>query len=216
MLDMNKEPHELLTHASPVVDRETSTSRTHSLDVEQLLSHADENAKTKSGSSSLGPDPSSRWVKRLKLCTLGSARGTKSEQIGETSSNEKVKNTFSKTSLETKVVCPAEGQTVPDLPATALTNGNPSFTEAKKTVDITLSHPWIQRWSHSRAACSQKSHELVEFREPKSSNTTIEEFQKKQFPSIAAMALMGKAMNGLNPSELTKKGPIIVWNTKGF
>ncbi|XP_057456421.1 uncharacterized protein LOC130747488 [Lotus japonicus] len=216
MLDMNKEPHELLTHASPVVDRETSTSRTHSLDVEQLLSHADENAKTKSGSSSLGPDPSSRWVKRLKLCTLGSAHGTKSEQIGETSSNEKVKNTFSKTSLETKVVCPAEGQTVPDLPATALTNGNPSFTEAKKTVDITLSHPWIQRWSHSRAACSQKSHELVEFREPKSSNTTIEEFQKKQFPSIAAMALMGKAMNGLNPSELTKKGPIIVWNTKGF
>jgi hypothetical protein len=41
-----------------------------------------------------------------------------------------------------------------------------------------------------------------------------EEFKNKQFPSIAAMALMGKAMNCFNPSELTKKGPVIVWNTK--
>jgi len=29
--DINKRPHELLTLASPMVDRETSTSRTHSL-----------------------------------------------------------------------------------------------------------------------------------------------------------------------------------------
>ncbi|KAJ1428199.1 hypothetical protein SESBI_09206 [Sesbania bispinosa] len=189
--DINEEPPELLTLGSPVVDREPSTSRTHSLDMEQLLSHA----RSKSSSSSLGSDPSSRWVKRLKLCTLDSAHGTKSEKIEETPSHEKM---------------------VPDLPATVLTNDKSSFTEAKKTVDITLSHPWIQRWSHSRAASSQKGHELVELREPKSSNTMLEEFQKKQFPSIAAMALMGKAMNSLNPSELMKKGPVIVWNSKGF
>ncbi|TKY67572.1 F-box protein [Spatholobus suberectus] len=122
----------------------------------------------------------------------------------------------SKTSLEPKMVHQAEGQMVPDLPATVSTNGKSSFTEAKKTIEITLSHPWIQRWSHNRAASSQKRHELGQLREPKSSNAVLEEFQKKQFPSIAAMALMGKAMNSLNPSKLMKKGPVIVWNMKGF
>ncbi|KAK7404428.1 hypothetical protein VNO78_05318 [Psophocarpus tetragonolobus] len=216
--DINQEPHELLTEENPVVERETSTSRTHSLDLDHFLSHA----RSNSGSSSLGSDPSSRWVKRLKLCTLGSAYGTENTKIGETSSHEKVKTIFgkimkdSKTSLEPKTVHHAEGQMVPEVPATVSTNDKSSFTEAKKTVEITLSHPWIQRWSHNRAASSQKRHELGELREPKSSNVVLEEFQKKQFPSIAAMALMGKAMNSLNPSELMKKGPVIVWNMKGF
>ncbi|XP_061353081.1 uncharacterized protein LOC133297870 [Gastrolobium bilobum] len=212
--DINQEPHELLTPESPVVDWENSTSRTHSLNVEHL-SIADEQARSKSGNSSLGSDPDSRWVKRLKLCTLGSAHGTRSAKLGESSSHEKVNNIFSKimkgstTSLEPKIVYHAEGEMVPDLPATVLTNGKSSVTEAKKTVEITLSHPWIQRWSHNRAASSHKRHELVELREPKSSNTVLlEAFQKKQFPSIAAMALMGKALNNINPSELMKKGPI--------
>ncbi|RDX79119.1 F-box protein, partial [Mucuna pruriens] len=218
--DINQEPHELLSQESPVVDRETSTSRTHSLDLDHFLSHADKHARSNSVNSSLGSDPSSRWVKRLKLCTLGSAHGTESTKIEETSSHEKVNKIFgkivkdSKTSLEPKIVYHAEGQMVQDLPVTVSTNEKSSFTEVKKTVKITLSHPWIQRWSHNRAASSQKRHELAELREPKSSNTVPEEFQKKQFPSIAAMALMGKAMNSLNPSELMKKGPVIVWNMK--
>nr|KYP66093.1 hypothetical protein KK1_012377 [Cajanus cajan] len=208
--DINQEPHELLNQESPVVDRETSTSRTHSLDLDHFLSHADERARSNSGSSSLGSDPSSRWVKRLKLCTLGSAHGTEITKIGETSSHEKVNNIIGRIMKDSKT------SLVPDLAATVSTNGKSSFTEAKKTVEITLSHPWIQRWSHNRSAPSQKSHELGEFHEPKSSNALLEEFQKKQFPSIAAMALMGKAMNSLNPSELMKKGPVIVWNMKGF
>ncbi|KAK7264285.1 hypothetical protein RJT34_31892 [Clitoria ternatea] len=219
--DMNQEPHELLTIESPVVDRETSTSRTHSLDLEHFLSHADDHARSNSSNSSLGPDPSSRWVKRLKLCTLGSSHGTEDTKIGESSSGQKI-NIFGKmvndsnTSLEPKMGYPTEGQKVPDLPATVLTNSKSSFTEAKKTVDITLSHPWIQRWSHNRATSSQKKHELAELRDPNSSSTLREEFQKKQFPSIAAMAMMGKAMKSLSPSELMKKGPVTVWNTKGF
>ncbi|KAL2328964.1 hypothetical protein Fmac_022391 [Flemingia macrophylla] len=204
--DINQEPHELLAEESPVVDGETSTSRTHSLDLDHFLSHA----RSNSGSSSLGSDPSSRWVKRLKLCTLGSAHGTESTKIGETSLHEKVNNIFGKIMKDRKT------SLVPELPAKVLTNGKSSFTEAKKTVEITLSDPWIQRWSHNGVAPSQKRQELGELHEPKSSNAVLEEFQKKQFPSIAAMALMGKAMNSLNPSELTKKGPVIVWNMKGF
>ncbi|XP_019448493.1 PREDICTED: F-box protein At2g16365-like isoform X2 [Lupinus angustifolius] len=206
--------------ASPVADRENSTSRTRSLDVEHLLSHADENEMSKSGNSSLGPDPSSRWVKRLKLCSPRSAHGTKSATIGETSLHAKVNNTFikmkgSKTRLEPKMACHTEERMVPDLCATVLTNGKSSSTEENKTAEITLSHPWIRRWCHNHDISPQKKHALTEFREPKFSNTP-EEFQKKQFPSIAAMAMMGKAMNCLNPSELMKKGPVVVWNMKGF
>ncbi|CAL5212388.1 unnamed protein product [Lathyrus oleraceus] len=222
--NINEEPHELLTLASPV-DMETSTSRTRSLDVDQLLSNEKGHARSKSSNSSLGSDPSTRWVKRLKLCSLEhAALGTKSENIGETS-HAKLTNVFSKTmkdgktNLEAETVYNdeghAEGQTVLEPPL-VLSNAESSFTEAKEAVEITLSHPWIQRWSHNRAACSKKRHETVENRDSKSSNSAAGELKNKPFPSVAAMALMGKAMNSLNPSELTKKGPVIVWNMKGL
>ncbi|MED6219528.1 hypothetical protein PIB30_036589 [Stylosanthes scabra] len=222
LLDINQEPCEDQTVASPVIDRETSTSRTHSLGVEHLLSHADERGRTTSGNSSLGLDSSSRWVKRLKLCRMGSAYGTESVNIGECSSHEKVNNTSTKavkgteTNMETKVANHAKEQMVPDPPTAALTNGKSDFTEAKRAVEITLSHPWIQRWSHKDSASVKKRHEPVDLDDPKSSNVAIDEMQKEQFPSIAAMALMGKAMNSLNPSGLMKKGPVTVWNAKGF
>ncbi|ESW03812.1 hypothetical protein PHAVU_011G044100 [Phaseolus vulgaris] len=215
--DINQEPYELPTEEDPVVDRETSTSRTLSLELDHFLSHADQHVRSNSGNSSLGSDPSSRWVKRLKLCRLGSAHGTESIRIGEAFSHEKV-NIFgkitkdSKIRLEPKTIHHAEGQIIPHIPVTVSTNGKCTLTEAKKTVEITLSHPWIQRWSHNRAASSQKRHELGELREQKSSNAVLQESQNKQFPSIAAMALMGKAMNSLNSSELMKKGSVIVWN----
>ncbi|CAL0329243.1 unnamed protein product [Lupinus luteus] len=224
--DINHEPPEVLTIASPVAlactlaDRETSTSITHSLYVEHLLSHADGHAMSKSSNSTLGPDSSSRWVKRLKLCPPSPANGTRSATIEETSLYGKVNNIFSKmkgnkTSLEPKMAYHAEVQMVPDLCATGSTNGNSSYTKENKTAAITLSHPWIRRWSRNHDVSPQKRHELAELRKPKSSNT-LEEFQKKQFPSIAAMAMMGKVMNCLNPSEFMKKGPVVVWNVKGF
>ncbi|KAL5055490.1 hypothetical protein RYX36_036172 [Vicia faba] len=209
--NINKEPHELLTLASPMVDMETSTSRTRSLDVDQLFSHEKGHAASKSSNSSLGSDPSSRWVKRLKLCSSEHALGTKSENIGETS-HVKLTNIFSKTNLEEETEyndeghAEAEGQTVLE----PLSN-----VEAKEAVEITLSHPWIQRW-RNRSACSKKRHETVENRDSKSSNSVAGELKNKPFPSVGAMALMGKAMNSLNPSELTKKGHVIVWNMKGL
>ncbi|KAE9593337.1 hypothetical protein Lal_00028756 [Lupinus albus] len=216
--DINQEPPKVLTMSSSLFDREASTSRIHSLDVEHLLSHADKHARSKYGTSSLGPDPSSRWVKRLKLCLSSSAHGTNSATMGETSSPEQLNNMFRKmkgrkTSLEQKMACQIEEQMVPDLCATALAN-NKSSTEENKTAEITLSHPWIQRWYRNHDVCPQKRHELSKFHEP--SSKTPEEFQKKQFPSIAAMAMMGKAMNCLNPCELMEKGPVVVWNMKGF
>ncbi|XP_058759027.1 uncharacterized protein LOC131632261 isoform X1 [Vicia villosa] len=215
----NINEQELLTRASPIVDMETSTSRTRSLDVDQLFSQEKEPARSKSSHSSLGSDPSSRWVKRLKLCSPEHALGTKSENIGETSHVKLTNMKDAKTNLEAETVYNddghAEGQTVLEPPL-VLSNAESSFTEAKEAVEITLSHPWIQRWSHNRAACSKKRHKTVENHDPKSSNSTAGEVKNKPFPSVAAMALLGKAMNSLNPSQLTKKGPVIVWNMKGL
>jgi hypothetical protein len=39
----------------------------------------------------------------------------------------------------------------------------------------------------------------------------VDEFQKKQFPSIVAMVLMGKALCGFHPCEFRKRGSLVVW-----
>ncbi|KAI4295514.1 hypothetical protein L6164_035554 [Bauhinia variegata] len=196
--DKNQGTPELLVVTGQVDDWETSTSRTQSLDVEHLLAHAKEGINSKSsacGIDNFGPEPSSRWVKRLKLSTSDSADGTKSTKIGEASSHKKVNNKILTNNMEE--------HTVPDPYA----NG-----KAKQTLETILSHPWIKRWSHGRAASSEKRHEPMEILEPKSPNAVLEKFQKKEFPSIAAMALVGKAMGSLHPCEFSKRGPVVVWD----
>ncbi|KAM2988865.1 hypothetical protein FF2_002903 [Malus domestica] len=205
-------------------ERETSTSRTQSLDVEHLLSHAEHPTNSKSRScpeGSQGPEPSSRWVKRLKLTASQSVHGTKSSKMGEASSPEKVKkssNSTMKCSITSSQ--PATGrflgkeQMVLDQTAMVLRNCESSpIDSARKGPNITLSHPWIRRWS--KVASQKKSEAVVAF-QSQCLKPTVDEFQKKQFPSIAAMALMGKAMSGFHPCEFANKGSFVVWNTKGF
>ncbi|KAI9128002.1 hypothetical protein K1719_000995 [Acacia pycnantha] len=215
--DADQESLKLHTLTGPVDERETSTSKTQSLDVEHLLSHANEHRNSKSstcGNGPFGSEPSSRWLKRLKLSTSDSALGTKSEKLGETSCHENVHMIFSKimkgrkTSLEPKITSPSEGLNLPDLPAIVSSNVRPSFVKSNQTVDAALSHPWIQRWSHNPAASSPTKDDTMDL-EP-----VMEGFQKKQFPSIAAMALMGKAMGSLRPCKLMKKGPLVIWKEK--
>ncbi|KAA8545991.1 hypothetical protein F0562_020558 [Nyssa sinensis] len=184
--DINEELPTLPAAASSMDNVEPSTSRTQSLDMEHLLSHAEQLSNSK---SSLCPDdplrtePSSRWVKRLKLNASDSfALGTKSSNLGEASSHEKVNKLFIK------------------IMKVLLRNGESSSVEsAKNGRDTMLSHSWIQRWCHNRPATLQKKPEAVVVCEPQSSKVVSDEFEKKQFPSIAAMALMGKAMRGFHP-----------------
>ncbi|KAJ7967306.1 F-box protein [Quillaja saponaria] len=226
--DINEEPPKLPALASPVDDRDTrtSTSRTQSLDAKHFLSHAEQPANSRSSGcrgGSLGPEPSFTWFKRLKSSASASAY-RKSSKMGETSSPKKGNKIFSKILNVTKTGTDpkknryhAEEQTVPNLLATTLTNGvTSSLNSEKKTQDISLSHPWIQRWSHIRAVSSPKKHEPVVSGELQPSKAVLEELQKKQFPSIAAMALMGKTMSGMHPCEFIKKGSSVVWNTKAF
>lgn len=218
MHDANQEPLKLHTVTGPVDERETSTSKTQSLDVEHLLYHAADHGNSKSkacGNGSFGSEPSSRWLKRLKLSTSDSALGSRNEKFGETS-HENAHIIFSKilkgrkTNLEPKIISLTEGPRVPGLPATVSSNGGSSFVKAKQTVEDSLSHPWIQRWSHNATASSPAKHEMIDL------DPVMEGFQKKQFPSIAAMALMGKAIGTLRPCEIMKKGPLVVWNTKNL
>ncbi|XP_062020214.1 uncharacterized protein LOC133736653 isoform X1 [Rosa rugosa] len=223
--DMNQELPVLAALSSLVDERETSPSRTQSLDVEHLLSHA-EPTNSKSSASPDGPqgiEPSCRWVKRLKLSASHFAYGTKSTKMGEASSHEKV-NALYKKNMKCSATNsqPAMGrfhsreQMSLDETPMLLRNGELSSSDSARTSqNISLSHPWIRRWSH-KVVAPHKNSESAAVSRPQSSKATLDQFQKKRFPSIAAMALMGKAMNGCNPCEFAKKGSFVVWNAKGF
>lgn len=80
-----------------------------------------------------------------------------------------------------------------------LQNNNPSWVSEQQMKS------WIQRW------CVKKlpSEEGENFR-------VQEELQERQFPSIHAMAMMGKAMSKMKPGEFEKRGPSVVWNNNEF
>lgn len=215
LADDNNQPlhHLQAVQISLEEEKEPSTSKTRSLDVEVFLSHAEPPINLNSSpllQSPLGPEPSSRWVKRLKPSTSGYfSYGTKSLKMAETSSHEKINKFFSKitTPISSKHHCKEEKTS--DQTVKSLKNG-------AKDGDITLSHSWIQRWLSSGNMISQKKTDAVEVCDPQSSKMGLDEFQKRQFPSIAAMALMGKGMNSFRQCEIRKSGPFVVWNTKEF
>lgn len=75
---------------------------------------------------------------------------------------------------------------------------------------------WIQRWCQNSTAPPPSNPEPLVICEPHRLKIGQDELAKKQFPSIAAMALMGKAMNGIRSCEFKKRGSIVVWNTKEY
>lgn len=224
--DVNEELPAGLAVASSADDRETSTSRTQSLDVDHLFSHAELPTHSKSigfPGGHMELEPSIRWVKRLKLSASGTySYGTESSRMEEASSHEKVSKSSSKivkdsmTSSEPTIgKCPGLGKEPMALDQTAglLRNDESSSTEnVRKTQHVTPLNTWIQRWCHQRDVSTKKNNE-ARVCQPQSSNAALEELGKKQFPSIAAMALMGKALNSFQPCEFRKRGTYIVWNT---
>ncbi|XP_034927589.1 uncharacterized protein [Populus alba] len=208
-------------------DMETSTSRTQSLDVECFLPHPEHSTNSKSSDCHNAPsrlDPYSRWVKRLKPSASDSfGYGTKSSEVEEASSRRKFSKLISKMPRHRKSIsepkksksCGKE-QAVTDQTAESPRNAKSYSTDsARKSQEITLSHAWVQRWCHKPSACPKKKPKAVVVSEPECSVATLD-FQNKQFASIAAMALMGKAMNGFRPCEFRKRGSSVIWNTRGF
>ncbi|KAL6963849.1 hypothetical protein U1Q18_034855 [Sarracenia purpurea var. burkii] len=193
---------------------EPSTSKTQSLDAENLLSLTELPSKTKSSHSlDVSPriEPSGRWLKRLKLSVSDSlALNTKSSNMGEALSPQKANKLFSR-------IMNSDEKKTHDQTSIVLRNGGPSSEESpKKGRDILLSHPWIQRWCHNRPMTHLKKPKAAVVCEPESTKVEFNELQNKQFPSVAAMALMGKAMRGFQHCEFQKRDSFVVWSTKGL
>lgn len=242
--DINLELSALPAASTSTEKPEPCSSRTQSLDMNTLQFNVNHSSNSKSdecSDSNLGSDPGSRWIKRLKLSVSSSlALGTNSSKLAETSSNGKLNEFFTrvekhkpqpaldicngKDSESLKGKCQhkesvfqiGECSTKDQHPSMVSLFGkgdSPSLETKPENKDITLSHSWIQRWSHNQNQTNQKT---VEICKPENPKPAQEEFQKKQFPSIAAMALMGKAMTGFQQCKFQKKESCVVWNTKAF
>ncbi|XP_011037501.1 PREDICTED: uncharacterized protein LOC105134689 isoform X2 [Populus euphratica] len=183
--DINQELTVLPCLARSPDNMETSTSRTQSLDAECFLPHAEHSTNSKSSDC---PDT----PVRLDPCSRWFKRlKASASKVEEASSHQKFNQT-----------------------AEFLRNAESYSTDpARKTQEITLSHVWVQRWFHNPSASPKKNPGAVAVSKPESSVAALD-FRKKQFPSTAAMALMGKAMNGFCPCEFRKSGSSVVWNTK--
>ncbi|CAL4974676.1 unnamed protein product [Urochloa decumbens] len=72
---------------------------------------------------------------------------------------------------------------------------------------------WIGRWCQGGTPIYHGTSNV----EKQTSKLTVpHDDLEGQFPSIAAMAMMGRAMNKLRPCELQKRGPSVVWKTQGL
>ncbi|KAK1431156.1 hypothetical protein QVD17_14432 [Tagetes erecta] len=212
--DINLEISAQPAASSSAEKAEPGTSRTQSLDVNTLHLNLDQTTNSNSNSnecsnSNPGSDPGSRWIKRLKLA--------------ETSSHARVSRFFTTVKimegkpellLDKHNAKKSESLTSKDRKISEFELGESSSDVTKRErKDITLAHSWIQRWGHKQ---NQKTPETVGTCLLDDSRSEMEELQKKQFPSIAAMALMGKAMTGFRQFKLQKKDSFVVWNTKTF
>ncbi|KAJ4889200.1 F-box protein [Raphanus sativus] len=198
--DMNEEPP-LVPDGENSVDGhqgETSNSATLSMNVDHFLSRDCKRVR-------LEPEmePSSRWVKRLKTTAASDSSGhgeTKSLMKNEVASPGQKGNNNNKLFLEILKSGINNLQPRNQEPVT------PEINQGGE--DVTLQHPWIQRW------CKKKANQPEGQQEVNFEPENQKELEKKQYPSIAAMALMGKALSGLNPYGLKKTGSLMVWNAR--
>lgn len=198
-------------------NREPSTSRTESLDMETLLANAEHSESEHCLGSWAKTEPSHVWVKRLKLSASDSFIGTKNSSLRPC--NKKNNLVLARNQEGSKIN--SEGGNhgkelmVLDKTTALPKQGEYFFAESSKSRDSFLSDSWIQRWRHGKATNSKKKLEPVVLCEPQSSKLELEleleDIKKKQFPSIAAMALMGRAMRAFQPCQFQKKGSLVVW-----
>lgn len=202
---MNEEPPLVLDRENSVDAHqgETSNSATQSMNVDNFLSRDCKRVR-------LEPEPepepsSSRWVKRLKTnASDGSGHDeTKSlMKTEEASLGQKGSNNLFLEILKSGInnLQPRNQETSTSQIKNLKQGGE----------DITLLHPWIQRWCKKKATSTDQA----EGQEVRFEQESQKEIEKKQYPSIAAMALMGKALSGLNPYGLRKTESLMVWNAR--
>ncbi|XP_071730002.1 uncharacterized protein [Rutidosis leptorrhynchoides] len=205
--DMNVEISALPAASTSSNKAEPCTSRTQSLDMNTLhlnLDHTSNSNSNECSNTNLHSEPGNRWIKRLKLNSSSSLPyGTKISKLAEPSSNSKLNKFFAR-GFDKRL-----GEKSESIVGECSVKSD-SSSECK---DVMLSHSWIKRWSRNQNQKSLETLDTCKADDPKFAN---DETQKKQFPSIAAMALMGKAMTGFQQCKFQKKESFVVWNTKTF
>ncbi|XP_038987493.1 uncharacterized protein LOC103714986 [Phoenix dactylifera] len=218
---MNVEHPTSSERAAGMTNREMNTSRTESMDADHILSHVGKPNNSNTSTlleSSVRADASSRWFKRLRQNPSDSlALGAKRFKIRDCQSSREIRTLFDRvvncskpSSALTK--CLEEQQ---KLDKTMLSPHNVVHSYGASVKDIRF---WIRRWcrNSSQAAPVQAKLATPVPCEPENSKVVPENFDGKQLPSIAAMALMGKAMNNFRPCEFQKRGSSVVWRMEGF
>ncbi|XP_073022203.1 uncharacterized protein [Primulina eburnea] len=202
-----------------------SSSKTQSLEMDMLMAHA-EPSKPNSNLSledSREADPGNRWVKRLKLSSSqSSSYGMNSSNPTENSHDKKMKKHFGRILMNGIPSSEPYSRKHHGKESMALDNKRTlskqkteiTVSPTKKNSELLLSQPWIQRWRHGESRGSREYTETMAVCALQSSKLALQDHHKKQFPSIGAMALMGKAMRGFQPCDLQNRGSFTVWNTK--
>ncbi|KAL8129533.1 hypothetical protein V2J09_018688 [Rumex salicifolius] len=197
----------------PVTVTETpSTSRTQSMETDHLLSCAEQLSESKTfqhiDECALEERSCNRSVKRLKLSSSSSHDKTHvllnmmmeehSKEIPNTTSKEKIQR---KEPSRNVVPIMMKGES-----SSSTTKKNPIFQSS-----------WIQRWCQDGSVKQERDpSKSVVVCGPDRSKTGLDELDKKRFPSIAAVAMMGKSVDGFHACKYTKRGPLVVWNSKDY
>ncbi|KAL5222663.1 hypothetical protein ABZP36_027376 [Zizania latifolia] len=194
-------------------NQEWSMSKTSSMNLDLVLfpmSRLRNPIPNALNESSVCPDPSNKWLKRLQHDTSDShVHCSKKQKVGDGPLTGGTCTVFGRVfdyeSKSATVIKHAKDRlTCERLIGQQNQQGYPMSANSLNR--------WIGRWCLGGTPIFHGTSNLK--RQTKSSIPTDD--LEGQFPSIAAMAMMGRVMNKLRPCELQKRGPSVVWRTEGL
>ncbi|XP_006644560.1 uncharacterized protein LOC102719812 [Oryza brachyantha] len=195
-------------------NQECSMSKTSSMNLDLVLfqiSRLRNPIPNALNESPVCPDPSEKWLKRLQHDTSDShAPRSKKPKVGDGPLEGGTATLFSQV-----FDCDSDSTTmISHVKNKLMCKGfiDQQSQEGSPMSAKSFNH-WIGRWCRGGTPVFHGTSDL-ERQEAKSDMPPND--LEGQFPSIAAMAMMGRVMNKLRPCELQKRGPSVVWRTEGL
>ncbi|XP_074589953.1 uncharacterized protein LOC141845850 isoform X2 [Curcuma longa] len=200
-------------------NEELNVSKTGSKDVVQVVTHAQRSIEPNSVyvvENSIMPKHHNKWLKRLRPRT-SDFFGNKRTNIGVDPMSADVFSLSSDLGSY-KIPSPGMNKNPKEQLISLGTNKSPSALECSNEPSVNEKQYWIKRWccESCQKVESHKNISTPGLCEPEIPQSSLDNFEDKQFPSIRAMALMGRAMNSLQPPKFQRKGSIMLWNDEDF
>ncbi|CAL4909449.1 unnamed protein product [Urochloa decumbens] len=205
------ENHDVSSKAT-IASKQSCMPRTRITNLDLILSQMSRMRKQISSDMiqpPIGAEPSDRWLKRLQLdISDPDIPGSKRPKIGESPPLGQTKCLFDMALPCNKIDCKMIGRAEDQ----GLDEGNNELQDKQERSPVPAKsmNSWIGRWC--RGGTSFFHEDPGQGRQETKPDQPSEELEG-QFPSIAAMAMMGRVMNKLRPCEHKKKGPFVVWKT---